>query len=105
MNAPGTDTEPERHALAIGVWKNEGGAPAFDSLDHQDGWKSEADRSRTLHPVFPGVEIASPHDNGHPPWAVSHSHLSLTESNASCRQDRSRLPTTASIPLEAPCRP
>ena len=105
MNAPGTDTEPERHALAIGVWKNEGGAPAFDSLDHQDGWKSEADRSRTLHPVFPGVEtprltITAPHR-----WAVSDSHLSLAKSNASCRQDRSRLPTTASIPLEAPCRP
>jgi len=33
MNAPGTDTEPGRHALAIGVWENEGGAPALDRLD------------------------------------------------------------------------
>jgi hypothetical protein len=55
MNAPGTDIEPGRHALAIGVWENEGGAPAPDTLDHQDRGKIEADRSRALHPVSPGV--------------------------------------------------
>jgi hypothetical protein len=105
MNARGTDTEPGRHALAIGVWENEGGAPASDSLDRQDGWKSEADRSRTLHPVFPGIETPRLTITALRLWAVSDSRLSLAKSSASCRKDRGGLPTAASIPLEASCRP
>ncbi len=81
MNAPGTDTEPGRHALAIGVWENEGGAPAPDTLDHQ-GWKSEADRSRMLHPVFPGVETPRLTMTASAGGAVSDNRLSLAKGYA-----------------------
>lgn len=55
MNTPCKDTESGRYALAVGVWENEGGAPASDMLDHQYGGKVETDRSRALHHVFTSV--------------------------------------------------
>lgn len=104
MNAPGTDTELGRHALAIGVWENEGGAPAPDTLDHQDGWKIEADRSRTLHPVFPRVDTPRLTMTALWRWAMSDNRLSLAERYASSRKDRSGLPTAALMPVVAACQ-
>lgn len=56
MNAPATDTEPGRHTLAIGVWENEGGAPAPDTRDHQDGREIEVHRSWTPRGELPGAK-------------------------------------------------
>jgi len=41
MKARSNDTELGRYALAIGVWENEGGAPALDTLDNQYDKKIE----------------------------------------------------------------
>lgn len=48
-------TEHLRNVLAIGIWENEGGAPARDSHDRQYGRRIEADRSWTVYHVFTGV--------------------------------------------------
>lgn len=44
-----------RHALAIEVWDDEGGAPAPNATDHDFGRRVEADRSWTVYHVFTGV--------------------------------------------------
>jgi hypothetical protein len=55
MNAEGNETELDRHALAISVWENEGGARASDTPDDQFGRRVEMDRSWTIYHVFTGV--------------------------------------------------
>jgi hypothetical protein len=55
MSAHGNETELARPELAIGVWENEGGAPAPDTPDGQFGRRVEADRSWTVYHVFRGV--------------------------------------------------
>ena len=49
------DTELGRHALAIGIWENEGGAPAPTLIDHQYGRRIETDHSWTIYHVFSGI--------------------------------------------------
>jgi hypothetical protein len=44
-----------RNIFSIGVWENEGGAPACDCPDGQYGRRMEADRSWTVYHVFTGV--------------------------------------------------
>jgi hypothetical protein len=55
MNARTDETEFERHALAVAVWENEGGAPGQDSMDHQYGRRVEWDGSWSVYHVFTGV--------------------------------------------------
>src|SRR5271166_2436550 len=55
MNSRSKDAEPGRRALAIGIWENDGRAPATDSDDHDYGRRIEADRSWTVYHVFSGV--------------------------------------------------
>ena len=55
MNAHSNETELGRRAHAIGVWENEGGAPAPDTPDDQFGRRVEVDRSWTIYHVFTGV--------------------------------------------------
>jgi hypothetical protein len=55
MNTDSNETEPDRRALAISVWENEGGARAPDTPDGQFGRRVEMDRSWTIYHVFPGI--------------------------------------------------
>jgi hypothetical protein len=55
MNTQNRVAEFGRRASSIGVWENEGGAPATDSDDHDYGRRVEADRSWTVYHVFTGV--------------------------------------------------
>jgi len=55
MNSHGNETELGRRAYAIGVWENEGGAPAPDTPGDQFGRRVEVDRSWTVYHVFTGV--------------------------------------------------
>jgi hypothetical protein len=55
MNAYIDETNPDRHALAVAIWENEGGAPAQDSMDHQYGRRIERDGSWSIYHVFSGV--------------------------------------------------
>ena len=50
MNADSNETEPDRRAIAISVWENEGGARAPDAPDGQFGRGVEMDRSWTIYP-------------------------------------------------------
>jgi hypothetical protein len=59
MKTHSDDTELRQHALAIGIWENEGGAPAPDTLDHQYGRRIEMDRSGIVYHVFTGVQHVS----------------------------------------------
>jgi hypothetical protein len=55
MNSHDNETEFARHALAIGIWENEGGAPGSDSMDHHYGRRVEADRSWSIYHVYTGL--------------------------------------------------
>ena len=55
MSAHSNESELGRRAYAIGVWENEGGAPAPDTPDDQFGRRVEVDRSWTVYHVFTGV--------------------------------------------------
>ena len=55
MDADRNETEPDRRALAISVWENEGGARAPDTPDGQFGRRVEMDRSWTIYHVFTGI--------------------------------------------------
>lgn len=50
-----SDTELGRHALAIGIWENEGGAPAPTTINYQYGRRIETDRTWTIYRVFSGI--------------------------------------------------
>jgi hypothetical protein len=62
MNAYTDEVEIRRHALAIAVWENEGGARQQDSMDHQYGRRVERDGSWSIYHVFTGVP-AKIHDH------------------------------------------
>ena len=49
------DTDLGRQALAIGIWENEGGAPAPTIINHQYGRRIETDRTWTIYHVFSGI--------------------------------------------------
>ena len=55
MNAQSNETELGQRAHSIGVWENEGGAPAPDRPDDQFGRRVEVDGSWTIYHVFTGV--------------------------------------------------
>jgi hypothetical protein len=48
----------KRYAMAIGVWENEGGAPARDSMDSHYGRRIETDGTWSIYHVFTGVIAA-----------------------------------------------
>jgi hypothetical protein len=55
MNADSNETEPDRRALAISVWENEGGVRAPGTPDGQFGRRVEMDRSWTIYHVLTGI--------------------------------------------------
>ena len=59
MNADSNETEPDRRALAISVWENEGGVRAPGTPDGQFGRRVEMDRS-WRHCHIEQVEAAPP---------------------------------------------
>lgn len=105
MNAPATDTEPGRHTPAIGVWENEGGAPAPDTRDHQDGWEIVVHRSGRLRGGFPGVETTRVALTPIRRRPEGDNRLSLTKRYASYRADRSGIPAAGFMPIVAACQP
>lgn len=84
------ESERGRAATAIGVWENEGGALAHDSMDHHYGRRVEADRSWTVYHVFTGVAA---HTDGKAMTGLSRrdatrTMLSLNLRNAERREER-----------------
>jgi hypothetical protein len=90
MNARTDKTELERHALAVAVWENEGGAPEQDSMDHEYGRRIERDGSWSIYHVFTGVAAEV---QGHSMVGLSRSRatkgmLSLNRRNEERRHKR-----------------
>jgi hypothetical protein len=84
------DTELGRHALAIGIWENEGGAPAPTLIDYQYGRRIETDRSWTIYHVFSGVpaRIGGSRTTGLTRAEATNSLVSLTHRNIRRRKKR-----------------
>lgn len=55
MNAHSNEAELIRHAMAIGVWENEGGAPVRDFMDHHYGRCVEVDGWWSVYHAFTGT--------------------------------------------------
>jgi hypothetical protein len=90
MNAYTNETEIRRHALAVAIWENEGGAPAQDSMDHQYGRRIERDGSWSIYHVFTGIP-AKIHDHSMIGLSCSHATagmLSLNRRNEGRRHER-----------------
>lgn len=96
MNGRIDETEP-RHALAIAIWGNEGGAPAQDSMDHQYGRRIEWDGSWSIYHVFTGIpaEIQGYSMTGLSRFNATEGMLSLNHRNEGRRRER-RLVTCGS---------
>ena len=90
MNARTDETEPDRHALAVAVWENEGGAPAQDSMDHQYGRRVEGDGSWSVYHVFTGApaEIQGRRMTGMSRTSATQDMLSLNRRNEGRRHKR-----------------
>jgi hypothetical protein len=97
MNARIDKTEPDRHALAVAIWENEGGAPAQDSMNHQYGRRIERDGSWSIYHVFTGVpaEIRGNSMTGLSQSSATNGMLSLNRRNEGRRHER-RLVTCGS---------
>ena len=97
MNARTDKTELERHAFAVAVWENEGGAPEQDSMDHEYGRRIERDGSRSIYHVFTGVpaEIQGYSMTGLSRSNATEGMLSLNRRNEGGRRER-RLVTCGS---------
>lgn len=93
-------TKYERHALAISVWENDGGAPANDATDHHYGRRVEADRSWTVYHVFTGAPacICGVTMTGLSRSNATDSMLSLNRRNVLHRQERNALLRSALNP-------
>jgi hypothetical protein len=91
MNAHNNYAEARRHAFAIGVWENEGGAPTLDNLDHVYGRRIETDRSWTVYHAFTGAPARIDGDTmtGLTQSEATNSMLSLNHVNAQRRKERS----------------
>jgi hypothetical protein len=107
MNAHSDDTELRRHALAIGIWENDGGAPAPDTTDHQYGRRIEVDQSWTVYHVFTGVpaRIGGSVMTGLSRSDATDSMLSLNHRNVQRRKERITLPSPPSVAVEAAHQP
>jgi hypothetical protein len=90
-----------RSVLAIGVWENEGGAHAPDSMDCHYGRRIESDRSWTVYHVFTGVpaRIDGRSMTGLSRREATDNMLSINQSNVARRTQRSRLRLVSS-PME-----
>lgn len=97
MNARIDETEPDRLALAVAIWENEGGAPAQDLMDHQYGRRVERDGSWSIYHVFTGVpaEIQGSSMTGLSQSNATKGMLSLNRRNEGRRRER-RLVTRGS---------
>ena len=102
MNAHGNETELARHARAIAVWEDDGGAHGQSAMDHHYGRRVEADRSWSVYHVFTGA----PADiEGHSMTGLSRSEatdgmLSLNRHSEGRRLERSGLIARATRALE-----
>ncbi len=102
MNSRSKDAEPGRRALAIGIWENDGGAPAIDSDDHDYGQRVEADRSWTVYHVFSGVpaRVDGVTMTGLKRSDATDSMLSLNHCTVVHRQERNALLRSSSSSAE-----
>lgn len=91
------DDETGRNATAIGIWENEGGSLARDSMDHHYGRRIEPDSSWTVYHVYTGVPALA---EGEAMTGLSRSDategmLSLNLRNAGRRKQRTKLSALA----------
>jgi hypothetical protein len=95
MNSRIDENEPDRHALAVAVWENEGGAPAQDSMDHQYGRWIKRDGSLIIHHVFTGIAAEI---QGHSMTGLSQSNATkgMLDRRSEGRRRESRLGTCGS---------
>src|ERR1700744_587878 len=102
MNDHG-EAELRRHALAIGIWENEGGTSVSDPLDQQYGRRVEADRSWTVYHVFTGVpaHIDDSAMTGLSRSGATDRMLSLNHRNAHRRKERMARPSSSPKPAKA----
>jgi hypothetical protein len=98
MNAHIKKTETRRHALAIDIWENEGGAPGPDSMDCHYGRRVEIDGSWTIYDVFTGIpaDIVRRCVTGLTRSSATEGMLSLNLRNEERRGERSRLMASGS---------
>ena len=106
MNTDSNETEPDRRALAISVWENEGGARAPDTPDGQFGRRVEMDRSWTIYHVFTGIpaRVDGSALTDLSRSAATDGMLSLNLRNVNRRKDRNTRPRLASKPFRPACQ-
>ena len=106
MNTDSHETEPDRRALAISVWENEGGARAPDTPDGQFGRRVEMDRSWTIYYVFPGIpaRVDGSALSDLSRSAATDGMLSLNLRNVNRRKDRNTRPRLALKPFRPACQ-
>ena len=106
MNTDSNETEPDRRALAISVWENEGGARASDTPDGQFGRRVEMDRSWTIYHVFTGIpaRVDGSALTDLSRSAATDGMLSLNLRNVKRRKDRNTRPRLASKPFRPACQ-
>lgn len=102
MSTRNKNTELRRHAIAIDIWQNEGGAFASDTPDDEYGRRIEGDRSWTVYHVYTGVPacIGGRALTGLSRLQATGSMLSLNEHNSVRRKGR-RLAILGVKPLNA----
>jgi len=107
MNADTKNTELRRHALAIGIWENEGGAPARDMMGLQYGRRIETDHSWTVYHVFTGAAARIDGDakSGLSRSEATDSMLSLNHRNLRRRKELIKLLPSSSTLIETPSQP
>jgi hypothetical protein len=106
MNPDSNETEPDRRALVISVWENEGGARGPDTPDGQFGRRVEMDRSWTIYHVFTGIpaRVDGSALTDLSRSAATDGMLWLNLRNVKRRKDRNTRPRLASNALRPACQ-
>ena len=107
MNSRNRDAEFGRRALALGIWRNYGEAPAPGAIDHDYGRRVETDRSWTVYHVFTGApaRIDGVRMTGLSRSDATDSMLSLNRRNVLHRQERNALARSSPTPAEIASQP
>jgi hypothetical protein len=85
VNAHSNETEIRRHALAISIWENEGGAHSLDSMDYHYGRRLEVDGSYHVFTYAGGYREHSMSDLSRS--GAAEGMMSLNLRNAGWRRD------------------
>jgi hypothetical protein len=99
MIAHNNETEIGRHALAISVWEDEGGAPASEFPGHHYyGRRIEVDGSWSIYHVFTGVaaNIGGFSLTGLSRSSAARGMMSLNRRYEEWRRERERFPLSGS---------